>query len=126
MIWFLSVEGIHFTTLKNIVTSTIGSIFVYRQERVKCPKYSTEEPCEHYFSCTRQFEREVTIRGFIHYDDRITQFFSSAFRSSLSTGGTSSKSYASTLSGFVASLSAILEKQTKNRELVFDLNFSKK
>ena len=45
MIWFLSAEGIHFTTLKNVVTNTIGSIFVYPHERVKCPRYSTEEPC---------------------------------------------------------------------------------
>ena len=55
------------------------------------------------------------IRGFNHYDNRITQFFSSAFRSSLSTGGTSSKGYASTLSGFVASVYAILEKNKKHR-----------
>ena len=74
---------------------------MYPQERVKCPRYSTEEPCEHYSGCTRQFEREVTICGFIHYDDRVTQFFSYAFRSSLSTGGTSSKGYAYTLSGCI-------------------------
>ena len=43
MIWFLSVEGIHFTTLKNIVTNTIGSIFVYPQEQVKCPRPITED-----------------------------------------------------------------------------------
>ena len=75
MIWFLSVENIHFTTLKNIVTNTIGSIFVYPQERVKCPIHSTKEHCEHYFCCTMQFEREVTICGFIHYDDRITRIY---------------------------------------------------
>ncbi|XP_065663502.1 uncharacterized protein LOC136085832 [Hydra vulgaris] len=115
MIWFLSIEGIHFTTLKNIVTNTIGSIFLYPQERIKCPRYCTEEPCEHYFGCTRQFEREFTIRGFIQYDDRINQFFSSAFRSALNTGGNSSKGYASTLTGLVASVTAMQEKQRKKK-----------
>ena len=56
---------------QNIVTSTIGLVFLIARIDVPHPRHTTSEPCEHVFGNARRYKREDIVQEFVEIVEKL-------------------------------------------------------
>ena len=61
MIWINSIKNICIITKRNIVTYTIGMLFLASRSDVPHPRHATYEPSDHTYGHMGQYKRKMTV-----------------------------------------------------------------
>ena len=103
MIWMTSFthQGTSITKKRNIVTETIGLIFLFARKDVMFPRYCTEEPCEHVFGGWRQEKREATIIELVQIEEKRRRKLEAIYKGDLKINRSRKKGYQATFEDFV-------------------------
>ena len=101
MLWMTSMTNVCVITKRNIVTSTIGLVFLIARSDVSHPRHTTSEPCEHVFGNARRYKREDTVQEFVDIVEKLEREWAAMYESNFVRGRTVAKGYGSIYKDFL-------------------------
>ena len=70
LIWFTTIEGLHITPRRNLVSELIANIFIMTRDDIYQPSLVTSEPAEHQFGIGQNRVREFTCADYALHAER--------------------------------------------------------
>ena len=117
LMWFSSLEGVSKISKNNLITSSLGGMFLAVQKKVKNLRFATTEPLEHTFGTARSWRREFTINEFLTYSNKLDLILKNVIEHGICSS-TSSKGYMHGFKGFAEVVSKIKDKLTKRNKII--------
>ena len=88
-------------TKHNIVTSTIGVVFLITRSDVPHPRHTTTESCEHVLSNARRYNREATVQKFVEMVEKLVTEGTAMYESNFVRRRIASNGYGSIYKDFL-------------------------
>jgi hypothetical protein len=104
MLFFTSMKGVSMITKRNIVSASIGLVFLILRSDVEHPRRLTSEPGEHQFGCMRTIQREFTVKGMLEISMRMGRKIRAMVEAGLNKFRDRQKGYSSTFNSFLSDL----------------------
>jgi hypothetical protein len=117
MIFFTSTSGVSMTSKRNLVSETIGNLFLSLQKNIKKVHHCTSEPSEHTFGNMRMDNREFSIGDFCLLAEKEARRMKTMFDGDLSPSKTANKGYSATFLDWVAD---VKENQEEGGPCIID------
>jgi len=103
MMFFVTIEGIHPTSRRNMVLESICNIFLCLRSDIKKVRYCTSELCEHMFGNIRQERREFTCSDFSNVVDKQNRRIKLNFQSNIKVSDEQLSGYQESFAEFLQS-----------------------
>ncbi len=101
MLFFTSTSGISMTSKRNIVSETIGNLFLILQKNIKKVRHCTSETSEHVFGNMRMGNREFSVGDFCLLAEKEVRRMKTMFEGDLSPSKTANRGYSATFLDWV-------------------------
>ena len=93
LIQFTTIEGVHITPRRNLVSESIANIFIMTRDDVYRPSLVTSEPAEHQFGIGRNRVREFTCADYALHVERQNRKLEMLFKGQLLPSRSGSRQY---------------------------------